>query len=336
MQGVRRSARISRRIASFVEVTAKGGTASCRDAPGLERRRCLPPDNRTRARRPRRGKGSFSSRLGRRRVALDLGGVGPQLLVLTLRRPSHRPFDLGAHVGHGDHDEAGLTSVQMIADLLEVVAAHARGRVAGDRAEDGPAGGRPDEQPAADRCEREQGYDQSGGKPDSATEYAADPGGRLVLFYDLGLAVIAPRDDGRVVGVDQPRFGMEILHELIVGLGVGDAVVDAGVGHERVDRHRALLVLGWMAIVSARSSLLRPVLCVSITGEVSYRRAVTIGAALFLIAVGAILKFAVTASVAGIDLQVVGLILMIVGALGLLLGLILAFTRGRRPPPNGY
>src|SRR4051794_8016476 len=79
-----------------------------------------------------------------------------------------------------------------------------------------------------------------------------------------------------------------------------------------------------------------PPLCLPLTGEVSYRRAVTIGAALFLIAVGAILKFAVTASVAGIDLQVVGVILMIVGVLGLLLGLILAFTRGRRPPPNGY
>jgi hypothetical protein len=91
-----------------------------------------------------------------------------------------------------------------------------------------------------------------------------------------------------------------------------------------------------MAIVSARSSLLRQSFAVSITGEVSYRRAVTIGAALFLIAVGAILKFAVTASVAGIDLQVVGVILMIVGVLGLLLGLIMAFTRGRRPPPNGY
>src|SRR5436190_13241547 len=164
--------------------------------------------------------------------------------MLNLCGPFHRPFDLGAHVGDGDHNEAGLTSVQVIADLLEVVAAHASGRMAGDRTEDGPAGGRPDEQPAADRCEREEGYDQSGGKPDSPTEHAADAGGGLVLFYDLGLAVVAPLDNGGVVGVDQPRLGVEILHELIVGLGVGDAVVDAGVGHERVDRHRALLVLG--------------------------------------------------------------------------------------------
>ncbi len=41
----------------------------------------------------------------------------------------------------------------------------------------------------------------------------------------------------------------------------------------------------------------------------------TIGASLFLIAVGAILRYAVTASVAGIDLDTAGLILMIVGVL---------------------
>jgi hypothetical protein len=64
---------------------------------------------------------------------------------------------------------------------------------------------------------------------------------------------------------------------------------------------------------------------------------VTIGASLFLIAVGAILKFAVTADVAGIDLQIVGVILMIVGGLGLVLGLVLFLTSDRRPPPpRGY
>ena len=61
----------------------------------------------------------------------------------------------------------------------------------------------------------------------------------------------------------------------------------------------------------------------------------TIGASLFLIAVGAILKFAVTATVAGINLHVVGVILMIVGAVGLLLGLAMAYTRRRRQP-SGY
>jgi hypothetical protein len=48
----------------------------------------------------------------------------------------------------------------------------------------------------------------------------------------------------------------------------------------------------------------------------------SIGVALFLIAIGAILKFAVTGSVSGIDIPTVGVILMVVGALGLLLSLL--------------
>jgi uncharacterized membrane protein YfcA len=55
----------------------------------------------------------------------------------------------------------------------------------------------------------------------------------------------------------------------------------------------------------------------------------TIGSSLFLIAVGAILKFAVADSVEGVDLSVIGLILMIVGAVGLALGLILMNRRPR-------
>jgi hypothetical protein len=62
----------------------------------------------------------------------------------------------------------------------------------------------------------------------------------------------------------------------------------------------------------------------------------TIGAALFLIAVGAILRFAVTAELAGIDLQVVGTILMVVGVVGLVLGLVLMNRRDRGAPPPGY
>ena len=47
-----------------------------------------------------------------------------------------------------------------------------------------------------------------------------------------------------------------------------------------------------------------------------------IGTSIFLIALGAILKYAVTATVAGIDIQTAGLILMIVGVIGLLLSLL--------------
>jgi hypothetical protein len=46
-----------------------------------------------------------------------------------------------------------------------------------------------------------------------------------------------------------------------------------------------------------------------------------IGTSLFLIAVGAILYFAVDASVSGIEIQTVGIILMVVGILGLLISL---------------
>ena len=44
-----------------------------------------------------------------------------------------------------------------------------------------------------------------------------------------------------------------------------------------------------------------------------------IGTSIFLIATGAILRYAITANVEGIDLDVVGLILMIVGVIGLVL-----------------
>jgi Flp pilus assembly protein protease CpaA len=59
----------------------------------------------------------------------------------------------------------------------------------------------------------------------------------------------------------------------------------------------------------------------------------TIGMSLFLIAVGAILKFAVTAGVEGVDLQTVGVILMVVGVVGLCIGLYL-YVRAREVPPD--
>jgi len=49
---------------------------------------------------------------------------------------------------------------------------------------------------------------------------------------------------------------------------------------------------------------------------------VYIGTSIFLIAAGAILRYAITADVEGIDLDVAGLILMIVGVLGLLFSLL--------------
>jgi uncharacterized membrane protein HdeD (DUF308 family) len=54
-----------------------------------------------------------------------------------------------------------------------------------------------------------------------------------------------------------------------------------------------------------------------------------IGTSLFLIAAGAILKYAVTDEISGVDLTTVGLILMIVGIVGLILSLILMLAPRR-------
>jgi hypothetical protein len=60
-----------------------------------------------------------------------------------------------------------------------------------------------------------------------------------------------------------------------------------------------------------------------------------------LIAIGAILNYAVTAEVSGIDIQTVGVILMLIGILGLILSLLYTFlwsdsARSRRDPADPY
>lgn len=61
----------------------------------------------------------------------------------------------------------------------------------------------------------------------------------------------------------------------------------------------------------------------------------TIGAGIFLIAVGAILKFATNIHVQGISIDTIGVILMIAGAVGLILGIFqeLIWSRRRAVPP---
>ena len=54
---------------------------------------------------------------------------------------------------------------------------------------------------------------------------------------------------------------------------------------------------------------------------------VTIGTSIVLIAIGAILKYAVTAELDAIDIQTVGVILMLVGILGLILSLLYTLMR---------
>ena len=57
----------------------------------------------------------------------------------------------------------------------------------------------------------------------------------------------------------------------------------------------------------------------------------TIGLSLFAIMVRAILRFAVTAQLAGISLSTVGVILMVVGVIGLLVSLWLILARRASP-----
>ena len=56
---------------------------------------------------------------------------------------------------------------------------------------------------------------------------------------------------------------------------------------------------------------------------------VELGTSLFLIAVGAILTFAINATVSGIDIATVGVILMIIGVIGLLISLLYLAPRRR-------
>jgi len=59
-----------------------------------------------------------------------------------------------------------------------------------------------------------------------------------------------------------------------------------------------------------------------------------IGISVFLLAIGAILTFAVNLSVSGLDLATVGVILMVVGAIGLVTSMVIfgrgSFGGGRR------
>jgi hypothetical protein len=55
--------------------------------------------------------------------------------------------------------------------------------------------------------------------------------------------------------------------------------------------------------------------------EAGYHLGMALGTSLFLIAVGAILRYAVSDSLESIDIPTIGLILMIVGIVGLLISL---------------
>lgn len=61
-----------------------------------------------------------------------------------------------------------------------------------------------------------------------------------------------------------------------------------------------------------------------------------IGASIAMIAIGAIIKYALPGSVLGIHLGVIGVILMIVGVLGLAVTVLVFMPRSRRPVESEY
>jgi uncharacterized membrane protein len=62
-----------------------------------------------------------------------------------------------------------------------------------------------------------------------------------------------------------------------------------------------------------------------------------LGGSLLLIAVGAILRWAVSATTSGVNLQTIGLILLIVGGIGLVISLMwMAFIADRTPRASRY
>ena len=58
-----------------------------------------------------------------------------------------------------------------------------------------------------------------------------------------------------------------------------------------------------------------------------------LGTSIVLIAIGAILRYAVTFEVVGVDIQVVGTILLVIGILGLIISLVYMFITSRRAEP---
>lgn len=62
----------------------------------------------------------------------------------------------------------------------------------------------------------------------------------------------------------------------------------------------------------------------------------TVGVSIFLLAVGAILRFAVEDSIEGVDLGIIGVILMVCGVIGLLFGLIQMANARRTGVPPAY
>src|SRR6478672_6150017 len=78
----------------------------------------------------------------------------------------------------------------------------------------------------------------------------------------------------------------------------------------------------WLAGARLRCLAPRQRWYLTLVTELREGKTMGIGTSIFLIALGAILRFAVTASVSGIEIATVGTILLVVGIIGLLISLL--------------
>src|SRR5690349_7604134 len=110
-------------------------------------------------------------------------GVSFELFRLDLLRALHLVLDLALEVGDRDDHKTGLTRVESFAELLEVLAADAGGRVPGDGAEQRTASSRRGEETSADRGRGEQRDDEPRRETDTTAQHTAGARRRLVLLH---------------------------------------------------------------------------------------------------------------------------------------------------------
>ena len=184
-------------------------------------------------------------------VLLDLRGVRFEFLLLDLVGRGHHALDLGTHVGHADHDETSFAGIEVLAELLEVLTAHAGCRVPGERTERGTTTGCRSQQSTTDRRRRNSATTRPVARPTVRTADRTDTRRCLVLLDDLDLAVVRALDDRGVICVEQTLPGVEVVDRVVVGLGIVDARVHPDIRHERVHCHVALLrPVNWLTTPS--------------------------------------------------------------------------------------
>ena len=134
-------------------------------------------------------------------LALELVGVGVDLLLDQLVGTLHRLLELLLDLGLAEHDHGGAARLELVAELLQIAARDPLAQV-------------PDQSAGAGADDR--AADQRGRKhePDDRADPGAGPGTVLRRLLGLGhpdLAIVLLADHRRVERPDRPR-GMQVEH----------------------------------------------------------------------------------------------------------------------------